>query len=77
MGDRQRARDPEEIQARIAQAREEITRSVLVLRERVETAADWRGWVRRRPVLVLGAALGVGVWLGWHPQGGRGGRDGY
>ncbi|MGC4114411.1 MAG: DUF3618 domain-containing protein [Myxococcales bacterium] len=58
-------RDPAVIQADIARAREEIARSVLTLRERMSEARDWRTYVRKRPVLVVGAALALGFWLGW------------
>ena len=60
-----RTRDPAEIQADIARAREEIARSVLTLRERMNEARDWRTWVRRRPVAAVGGALALGFWLGW------------
>ena len=63
------ARDPAAIQADIAKAREEITRSVLALRERMSQARDWRRWVRRRPALALGGALALGMWLGWRSAG--------
>jgi ElaB/YqjD/DUF883 family membrane-anchored ribosome-binding protein len=58
-------REPALIQAEIERAREEITRSVLALRERVNEATDWRTWVRRRPALALTVAFGVGFWLGY------------
>ncbi|HCF58987.1 MAG TPA: hypothetical protein DFS52_13475 [Myxococcales bacterium] len=57
--------EPKAIQEEIDRARAEISRSVLTLRERVDEATDWRTWVRRRPVLVVVAALTVGLWLGW------------
>jgi hypothetical protein len=65
-GERMRqVRDPAIIQAEIERAREEIIRSVLVLRERVTAATDWREWVRRRPLVWVGAAFASGVWLGY------------
>ena len=57
--------EPRAIQEEIERARDEITRSVLTLRERVDEATDWRTWVRRRPAMVMGAAFGLGMWLGW------------
>lgn len=60
--------EPKAIQDEIERAREEITRSVLALRTRVEEATDWRTWVRRRPVMVVAGALGIGLWLGWRPS---------
>ncbi len=59
-----RPRDPSEIQADIERAREEITQSVLALRERVSRAADWREWIRRRPVVLVIAALAIGAFVG-------------
>ena len=58
-------RDPGQIQAEIAQARDEIASSVLALRERMSEATDWREWVRRRPYLLLACALATGAWLGF------------
>lgn len=62
---RVQTRDPEAIQADIARAREEITRSVLALRERMSAAADWRSWARRRPWALAGAAFGLGFFFGY------------
>ncbi|MBI5547075.1 MAG: DUF3618 domain-containing protein [Deltaproteobacteria bacterium] len=59
------ARDPAAIQADIARARDEIARSVLALRERVNVATDWREWFRRRPWVAMGLAFSAGVWLGY------------
>ena len=64
-----RVRDPAAIQADIARAREEIARSVLMLRDRMSEARDWRQWVRKRPALWLGPVFGLGAWLGWRSQG--------
>lgn len=58
-------RDPAAIQADIERARDEITRSVLALRERVNQATDWREWARRRPVILLTVAFAAGIWLGY------------
>jgi ElaB/YqjD/DUF883 family membrane-anchored ribosome-binding protein len=62
---RRPARDPQRIQEEIERARTEITTSVLALRERVSAATDWRVWVRRQPLMPLGAAFAVGFWLGF------------
>lgn len=58
-------RDPVAIQQEIERAREDITRSVLALRERVTLATDWREWVRRRPGITVAAAFGIGFWIGY------------
>lgn len=57
-------RSADEVRAEIERAREQIHSSVLALREEVSRAADWRGWVRRRPGLWLGAAFAAGFYLG-------------
>jgi len=57
-------RSADEVRAEIARAREQIQSSVLALRQEVGRVADWRGWVRQRPGLCLGAAFAVGFYLG-------------
>jgi ElaB/YqjD/DUF883 family membrane-anchored ribosome-binding protein len=57
-------REPAEVQAEIERTRERIASSVFALRERVSSAADWREWVRRRPLIALGLAVAAGMWLG-------------
>lgn len=57
--------DLTEVQEEIDRARALITDSVLVLRERVSEATDWRAWYRRRTAWVLGAAFAAGLWLGY------------
>jgi len=63
-----RTRDPAAIQAEIDRARDEISRSVLALRERVSSAKDWRRWVRGRPRTLFLIALAAGLWLGFRPR---------
>ncbi len=62
---RRAARDLTEIQEEIDRARSLITDSVLVLRERVNEATDWRAWYRRRTAWIVGAAFATGLWLGY------------
>jgi hypothetical protein len=48
----------------IERAREQVTMSVLALRDEVSRQVDWRQWIRRRPVPFLGAAIVLGFLLG-------------
>lgn len=59
-----KSRTPDEVRAEIVRARHQITRSAQALRTEVATRMDWRGWVRRRPLLFVAGALAVGVLLG-------------
>ena len=49
----------------VERARERVTSSMLALRDEVVRKTDWRGWVRRQPVPVFGAAVALGFWLGY------------
>lgn len=61
-------RDIEAAEARIAEDRERVGRSMLALRREVRRRLDWRAWLQRwandRPVALVGAALGVGLFWG-------------
>lgn len=59
-----REQDPNEVRAEIEKAREQIQSSVVALRYEVATATNWRQWVRRHPMLCLGAAFALGVYVG-------------
>ena len=48
----------------ISRTREALVDTAEELKQTVQTNLDWRTWVGRHPALTLGAALGVGVWLG-------------
>ncbi len=48
----------------IERTREQVTMSVLALRDEVVRRADWREWVRRRPGTFVGAALVLGFLWG-------------
>jgi len=61
-------RDVAAAEARIAEDRERVARSMLALRREVRRRLDWRAWLQRfandRPVALIGAALGVGLFFG-------------
>jgi hypothetical protein len=57
-------RTPEAVRAEIERARAELVFSASVLRDEMVQRADWRGWVRRRPLAWMGAAFAVGFLLG-------------
>jgi hypothetical protein len=52
------------LRANISRTREELVETAEELKHTVEANLDWRTWVGRHPSLALGAALGIGVWLG-------------
>jgi hypothetical protein len=52
------------LRANISRTREELVETAEELKQTVEANLDWRTWVGRHPALALGAALGLGVWLG-------------
>jgi len=56
--------DKARLRADISRTRESLVDTAEELKHTVQTNLDWRTWVGRHPVLFLGAALGVGVWLG-------------
>jgi len=53
------------LRANITRTREELVHTAEELKHTVQETLDWRAWVRRHPALALGAAAGVGVWLGY------------
>ena len=56
--------DKARLRADISRTREGLVDTAEELKHTVQANLDWRTWVARHPVLTLGAALGVGVWLG-------------
>ncbi|QRN94128.1 DUF3618 domain-containing protein [Archangium violaceum] len=54
----------EQIRAEIARTRAELVHSVSELREEVARRADWREWVRSRPLACVGAAFFIGFLIG-------------
>jgi hypothetical protein len=67
-------RDVAAAEARIAEDRERVARSMLALRREVRRRLDWRAWLQRwasdRPATLVGTALGIGLLLGLR-SGGR------
>ena len=58
------SRSVDEARAEIERARAQIQSSVLALRQEVGKVVEWRGWIRQRPGLCLGAAFAIGFYLG-------------
>jgi hypothetical protein len=60
------ARDPALVRAEaaIAESRRQMALSITELNREIARAVDWREWFRRKPVLALGLAFGLGVLLG-------------
>ncbi|MGO8968252.1 MAG: hypothetical protein ACLQDQ_01630 [Myxococcaceae bacterium] len=56
--------DKARLRADISKTREALVDTAEELKHTVVASLDWRTWFRRHPALALGAALGVGVWLG-------------
>lgn len=50
--------------ADLERAREKVVLSLGAVQREVKHALDWRGWVRRRPHMVLAFAFALGVYLG-------------
>lgn len=50
--------------AEVERTREQLSRSMLALRGAMVRRAEWREWVRRRPVLFFAAALTLGFVFG-------------
>ncbi|MDQ3264688.1 MAG: hypothetical protein M3Y59_13640 [Myxococcota bacterium] len=59
-----RPQSADEIRRGLEQTRQQIQTSVAALREEVAVATEWRGWYRRDPLLWVGAAFAVGLYLG-------------
>jgi hypothetical protein len=54
----------DQIEAELALARARVAASMHALGEQVSRRADWRAWVRERPLWAMGAALALGFLLG-------------
>jgi hypothetical protein len=59
-------RDPElaRAEAEIARTRARVASSLVALRREMARRADWREWVRRRPLPFMAGALLLGALLG-------------
>lgn len=59
-------RDPtfSQMEDQIAETRQRVARAVSALEAELTRAVDWREWIRRRPVPILGAAFFVGLLMG-------------
>jgi hypothetical protein len=70
-------RDPAvaQAEAELAESRAEVAESMMALRDEVARRTDWRGWIRRRPGLAVGAAFVVGLLLGTRGRGWRPGKE--
>ena len=55
-------------EADIARTREEVARSVMALKRELARRFDALEWVRRRPVLAVALAFGIGALLGSWPK---------
>jgi ElaB/YqjD/DUF883 family membrane-anchored ribosome-binding protein len=51
------------IRQHIEAQRAELGENLQFLEHRVRKAADWRTWVQERPLIMVGAAFGVGLLL--------------
>jgi ElaB/YqjD/DUF883 family membrane-anchored ribosome-binding protein len=51
-------------EAEISSTREQVARSVLELQREIARAVDWRHWIRRKPLLAVSLAFGLGFLLG-------------
>lgn len=51
-------------EADLARARERVATSISALRDEVARQADWRRWLARHPLISVGGALALGLWLG-------------
>jgi hypothetical protein len=60
------SRDPALVraEAEISSTRDRVARSVLELQRELARAVDWRQWIRRKPVLSVTLAFGLGFLLG-------------
>ncbi|HLL01201.1 MAG TPA: DUF3618 domain-containing protein [Myxococcaceae bacterium] len=57
-------RSPAAVREEIERTRAELATSVYALRTEVAQAADWRQWVRNRPLACVGAAFMIGFVIG-------------
>ncbi len=56
--------EPNEIKQHIDAQREQLGENLQILQREVRRATDWRTWVERKPLGVLGALFAGGLWLG-------------
>jgi ElaB/YqjD/DUF883 family membrane-anchored ribosome-binding protein len=57
------AQKPDAIRQHIEVQRAELGENLQFLEHRVKAATDWRNWLQERPLVMVGAAFGVGFLL--------------
>jgi hypothetical protein len=57
------AETPSQIESHIEQMRDELGSNIQELEQKVKTVTDWKYQFRQRPVAMLGAAFGAGVFV--------------
>jgi hypothetical protein len=59
-------RDPALVRAEadIARSRAQVARSLIELQREVARVVDWREWIRRKPLVAVSVAFGLGLLLG-------------
>ena len=60
------SRDPALMRAEteIELARKQVARSVSELQREIARSFDWREWIRRKPMVAMSLAFGLGLLLG-------------
>lgn len=54
---------PEQVRAEIERTRADLALQVSALRQEVDRATDWRGWVREHPIAFVAGAFVLGFIL--------------
>jgi hypothetical protein len=48
----------------LALSRDQVARSIMELQREVARVVDWRAWIRRKPLVAVSVAFGLGLLLG-------------